>query len=247
MRREAGGAAEAIEAAVAASTGTTGPARSSPPVPTPGCCARCSSPGARCRSSPGRGRAARLGRALDLVVVLAPDGGDTGTASAVAEAVRRGCRSSSPARRGSLVAEHAAGRYSTILPVSAGDQLATAVVMLEFLDRLDLGPETDPEAVATALDDVAIECSPYRDQSVNPAKMLAIALADSVPAGLGRVGARRPGRAPGGRVDPPGQRPRRARRRRRAPAAGHRRAAGAGRLRRPVRGRPRRPTAARRW
>ena len=29
---------------------------------------------------------------LDLVVVLAPDGSDTGTASAVAEAVRRGCQ-----------------------------------------------------------------------------------------------------------------------------------------------------------
>ena len=30
--------------------------------------------------------------ALDLVVVLAPEGSDTGSASAVAEAVRRGCR-----------------------------------------------------------------------------------------------------------------------------------------------------------
>src|SRR6478672_7510894 len=29
---------------------------------------------------------------LDLVIVLAPDGSDTGTASAVAEAVRRGCQ-----------------------------------------------------------------------------------------------------------------------------------------------------------
>src|SRR5580765_514655 len=38
--------------------------------------------------------------ALDLVVVLAPDGTDRGTAAAVAEAVRRGARSSSPARPG---------------------------------------------------------------------------------------------------------------------------------------------------
>ena len=82
---------------------------------------------------------------------------------------------------GSLVAEHAAGRDSTVLPCASGDQLATAVVMLQFLDRLDLGPDTEPEAVAQALDDVAIACSPYRDLAVNPAKMLAIALADSTP------------------------------------------------------------------
>lgn len=118
---------------------------------------------------------------LDLVVVLAPEGSDTGTASAVAEAVRRGCQLVVACPQRSLVAEHAAGRHSTVLPVTAGDQLATAVVMLELLDRLGLGPETDPEAVASALDDVAIACSPYQDLAVNPAKSLAIALADAVP------------------------------------------------------------------
>lgn len=118
---------------------------------------------------------------LDLVVVLAPEGGDSGTASAVAEAVRRGCQLVVACPPRSVVAEHAAGRYTTILPATSGDQLATAVVMLEFLDGLDLGPEADAEAVATALDDVAIECSPYKDLSINPAKLLAIALADSVP------------------------------------------------------------------
>ena len=118
---------------------------------------------------------------LDLVVVLAPEGSDSGSASAVAEAVRRGCRVVVACPPGSLVAEHAAGRDSTVLPCASGDQLATAVVMLEFLDRLDLGPDTEPEAVAQALDDVAIACSPYRDLAVNPAKMLAIALADSTP------------------------------------------------------------------
>jgi hypothetical protein len=54
-------------------------------------------------------------------------------------------------------------------------------VVLELLDRLDLGPQTDPEAVATALDEVAIACSPHRDLAVNPAKILASALADSTP------------------------------------------------------------------
>ena len=118
---------------------------------------------------------------LDLVVVLAPEGSDSGTASAVAEAVRRGCQLVVACPAGSLVAEHAVGRHSTLLPVTTGDQLATAVVMLEFLERLDLGPESDPEAVATALDEVAVACSPYRNLAVNPAKSLASGLADSLP------------------------------------------------------------------
>jgi hypothetical protein len=118
---------------------------------------------------------------LDLVVVLAPDGADTGTASAVAEAVRRGCQLVVACPPGSTVAEHAAGRWSTILPTATRDQLATAVVMLRFLDRVSLGPSADPEEVATALDDVATACSPHRDIAVNPAKVLAITLADANP------------------------------------------------------------------
>src|SRR5665811_156569 len=96
-------------------------------------------------------------------------------------AVRRGCQLVVACPPRSLVAEHAAGRYTTVLPTSSGDQLATAVVMLEFLDRVDLGPETDAETVATALDDVAICCSPMRDLALNPAKIVAISLADSTP------------------------------------------------------------------
>lgn len=118
---------------------------------------------------------------LDLVVVLAPEGSDSGTASAVAEAVRRGCQVVVACPPASLVAEHAAGRWSTILPTTTSDQLATAIAMLAFLDRASLGPAADPEQVATALDEVATSCSPHRDIAVNPAKMLAIALADAVP------------------------------------------------------------------
>ena len=118
---------------------------------------------------------------LDLVVVLAPDGSDVGTASALAEAVRRGCQVVVACPPSSMVAEHAAGRWSTILPTAAGDQLATAVVMLSYLDQVSLGPAADAEQVAQALDDVAIASSPHRDLAVNPAKMLAIALADANP------------------------------------------------------------------
>ncbi len=119
--------------------------------------------------------------ALDLVVVLAPEGGDVGTASAVAEAVRRGCRVVVACPENSLVAQHAAGRWSTILPSSTRDQLAIAVLVLEYLDRADLGPQADHELVADALDGVALACSPHRDIAVNPAKVLAIALAEANP------------------------------------------------------------------
>ncbi|UUW89542.1 SIS domain-containing protein [Nocardioides sp. WV_118_6] len=118
---------------------------------------------------------------LDLVVVLAPEGGDAGTALAVAEAARRGCQLVVAAPPDSVVAEHATGRWATVLPTSTSDQLATAVAMLSFLDQVELGPTADPEAVAEALDAVAIGCSPHRDISINPAKMLAISLADANP------------------------------------------------------------------
>lgn len=118
---------------------------------------------------------------LDLVVMLAPEGSDRSSASAVAEAVRRGCQVVVACPPTSLVAEHAAGRYTTVLPTVTGDQLATAVVMLDYLAQVRLGPRADPDSVATALDAVAEQCSPFRDLAVNPAKMLAIALADTNP------------------------------------------------------------------
>lgn len=118
---------------------------------------------------------------LDLVVVLAPEGSDPGAASAVAEAVRRGCQLVVACPPSSMVAEHAAGRWTTILPTHTSDQLATAVAVLSFLHQVDLGPTAEPEAVADALDKVAIACSPHRDISINPAKILAICLADANP------------------------------------------------------------------
>ncbi|HSV37446.1 MAG TPA: hypothetical protein VLI04_01685, partial [Nocardioidaceae bacterium] len=119
--------------------------------------------------------------ALDLVIVLAPEGGDMGAASAVAEAIRRGCQVVVACPKHSVVSEHAVGRHTTLLPADSGDQLATAVVMLQFLSRVGLGPDTEPETVAQALDDVAVSCSPFVAQTDNPAKLLAIALADSTP------------------------------------------------------------------
>jgi hypothetical protein len=119
--------------------------------------------------------------ALDLVVVLAPDGSDRATAAAVAEAVRRGCQVVVASPAGSLVSQHAEGRWSTIVPTVTRDQLATAVVVLEYLDQVGLGPRADHADVATSLDEVALACSPHRDLAVNPGKALAITLADTNP------------------------------------------------------------------
>ena len=118
---------------------------------------------------------------LDLVVVLAPEGRDPATAAAVAEAVRRGCQLVVASPAGSLVADHAQGRYVTSLPTQTGDQLAIAVAVLDLLDRLHLGPQTDSGVVADALDEIAVTCSPHRDLAVNPAKILAIGIADANP------------------------------------------------------------------
>jgi hypothetical protein len=119
--------------------------------------------------------------ALDLVVVLAPGGGDSGIVSACTEANRRGCGLIAACPPHSVLAEHARGRHSIVLPTHTGDSLAAAVVVLQALHRLGLGPEVDGEAVAGALDEVAIACSPHRDISSNPAKDLALALGDALP------------------------------------------------------------------
>lgn len=129
---------------------------------------------------PGPGLPGWVG-SLDLVVMLAPEGHDAGSAFAVAEATRRGAQVVVACPPDSLVAEHAAGRWTTVLPVHTGDQLAAAVVVLDYLERVQLGPRADAEELADALDAVAGACSPFRDLAVNPAKMLAIALAETSP------------------------------------------------------------------
>ncbi len=181
VRREAGAAADAVRSATAEIGGTrpraviaAGPdSRLLRAVLEPWCPVPFVAwPGARLPGWVG---------SLDLVVVLAPDGHDPETASGVAEAVRRGCQLVVAAPERSLVAEHAAGRDSVLLPTVTGDQLATAVVVLELLHELDLAPVSRPAVVADALDAVSVACSPFRDIAVNPAKNLASAIADTNP------------------------------------------------------------------
>ncbi len=119
--------------------------------------------------------------ALDLVVVLAPSGGDSDTASAVREAVRRGCSLITACPTRSIIAEHAEGRHSSQLPTETDDTLAVAVVTLQALHHLGVGPQVDAEVVAHVLDEVAMACSPHHDIASNPAKDLALFLADTAP------------------------------------------------------------------
>lgn len=81
----------------------------------------------------------------------------------------------------SVVAEHAAGRHSKVLPTQTNDTLAVAVIMLQALHRLGVGPVVDADEVAMRLDEVAIACSPNTDIAANPAKDLALCLADALP------------------------------------------------------------------
>lgn len=129
---------------------------------------------------PGHGLPGWAG-SLDLVVILAPHGSDSQAAFSAAEAVRRGCPLLVACPPESLVAEHAAGRWTTLLPASTADELATAVVMLDQLHHLGLGPRADSASVADALDEVAVACSPHRDLSVNPGKLAAIAIGEGNP------------------------------------------------------------------
>jgi hypothetical protein len=118
--------------------------------------------------------------ALDLVVVLAPDGDPT-VIPVVAEANRRGCSLIVACPASSELAQASAGRHATLLPTTTGDILAAAVVALQALHVAGIGPNVVAEDVARALDDVAIDCAPDREVGFNPGKDLAIALADDLP------------------------------------------------------------------
>ncbi|MGH3423975.1 MAG: SIS domain-containing protein [Nocardioidaceae bacterium] len=119
--------------------------------------------------------------ALDLVVVLAQTDADESALSTVAEAVRRGCGLVVACPAGSAAAELGGGRYSATLTTTTDDPLAGTVVLLAAMRQMGLAPHTDGEEVASVLDDVAVDCSPFRDVGNNPAKDLALAIGDGTP------------------------------------------------------------------
>jgi len=119
--------------------------------------------------------------ALDLVIVLASDASDLGLVATVHEAVRRGASLVVACPERSIVADHAGSSATTLLPTTTGDRLAAAVVVLAGLHLAHLGPGVDPAKVADAMDKIAEDCSPFVDIASNPAKDLALGLAESQP------------------------------------------------------------------
>lgn len=118
---------------------------------------------------------------LDLVVVLASEGSEPDLMTAVGEAVRRGANILVAADPDSPIAEQAASRSTVLLPTRQADPLATVVVALEVLHLLGLGPSVSTQEVARRADTVAEACSPHRDIASNPAKEVALAMADAEP------------------------------------------------------------------
>lgn len=118
---------------------------------------------------------------LDLVVLVSPSGGDAAAATVAGEARRRGCDLLVACPTGSPVAGMAAARSTTILPAGSHDPLALSVPVLAALHLLGLGPEVAAEPVAAALDGVALRCAPSQPAGENPAKELALVLADALP------------------------------------------------------------------
>lgn len=119
--------------------------------------------------------------ALDLVVVLASDAADAGLISTVHEAVRRGAQLIIACPEGSPISEHASGTSTTLLPTSTGDTMAAAIVAITGMHVMQLAPEVEPNRVAEAMDRVAEDCSPFLDATENPAKEIALGLAEAQP------------------------------------------------------------------
>ena len=242
VRREAGEAAEASPRRSPRPPATP-PARRGrgrPRLPAAAGGAGAVVPGAvRRLARPG---AARLGRRARPRRGARPRRRDSGAASAVAEAVRRGCRvvvacpaelAGRRARRGPRQHPAADARPATrwprpwsmlAAPRPARPRPATPT------PRRSPRPSTTWRSPArrTATSPEPRQDAGHRARRRHPAR-------------LGRLGARRPGRPPGGRGAAPGQRPAGPGRRRGAPAAGDGGRAGHRPVRRPVR---RRRTAA---
>lgn len=117
---------------------------------------------------------------LDMVAIVGT-AGSADTVAAGAEAARRGATVLAAASENSELARAVAKPTSVLLRAEEGDPTASAVALLAVLGQLGLGPTVDVDLVAAALDLVAEGCSPLRDLSVNPGKVLAQQLAEHVP------------------------------------------------------------------
>lgn len=118
---------------------------------------------------------------LDLVVALGGHDAHAWEVACTHEAARRGATLVVAAPASSQLAAAGASHSTTLVPVEEDDPMAAAVAVLELLGQLELGPSVHTGHVADAADLVAEACSPARDLGSNPAKDLAIGLADALP------------------------------------------------------------------
>lgn len=118
---------------------------------------------------------------LDLVVIVSRTGSEPDEVMTATEAVRRGCALVAVVPARSAVAGAVEGRHATVVPAGSSEPLALTVPVLRGLHALGLGPQVDPGGVADALDGVAERCSPSRPLDDNPAKLLALVVAEAVP------------------------------------------------------------------
>ena|SRR5690625_1346223 len=123
---------------------------------------------------------------LDLVVLLCGSTPADELLAVAAEARRRGCEIIVCAPPESPLVE-TAGHGALVVPAGHEDTSALGVVVLEALHRLALGPVVEPEHVADTLDAVAVRCGPRVHTDENPAKQLAVALAEDIPLVWGRT------------------------------------------------------------
>ena len=118
---------------------------------------------------------------MDLVVLLGGYEAPRWQLQCAAEAVRRGAAVVVAAPQDSQLNAAASGHGTVGITTAGDDPMAAAVAVLALLGQWRLGPEVHPEHVADAADLVAESCSPHRDLASNPAKDLAIGLADKLP------------------------------------------------------------------
>ena len=130
---------------------------------------------------------------VDLVVAVSLSGRAEGPLAVASEAARRGCRLLTVGGGSSPLADIAARAHGIHVPVperlarSRTSLWSLAVPVLAAGHALDLldAPTSALEEAADVMDDVAERARPSSESFVNPAKLLALELAGTVPLVLG--------------------------------------------------------------
>ncbi|MFD6419181.1 SIS domain-containing protein [Streptomyces sp. NPDC060194] len=134
---------------------------------------------------------------VDLLVVLTADGTEPGLGLLAEQAYRRGCTVVAVAPARAPLADSVAKAHGLYVPAAAGPRhdhepypdTASATLwslltpLLALLDRIGLlaAPPDDLEKVADRLDRTAERCGPALATHGNPAKTLAVELAETLP------------------------------------------------------------------